>query len=227
MKKIILVVVLLLLCGCSVEYNVNIGSDIEETVIIDDNITVQTPAFINDQGSSETNEIIDGIKYYELQNNQTNTVYKYNFSFSNYAQSTAVNTCLKSMKLSNSDNKYILTTTNHFTCMDYYPKIDDITVNLTITDTYNIISHNADVANNNILTWNINRNNYKDKNIQLIFSKKEGVGNNGNPGSGDNSGQVNEKDNKNSIILAFMVLIGFIAVLGLLIMYKLKKNQRV
>lgn len=225
MKKIILLLATLMLCGCSVEYNVTIGNNIEETVIVDNIVSVETPAFINDQGSSETNEKIEGIDYYDLEVTQDKSIYKYKFGLNNYSQSTAVNTCLKSVKLTVSNNSYILNTSNQFTCMDYYTKLDDIKINITLNSMYELKNHNADSVTNNIYSWNVNRSNYKNKNIQMIFINKKDIEGSQKPIGSETPGQGN-KEEHSSILFVFLVLISFVALLSVLIISKNKKNQR-
>ena len=64
------------LSGCTVEYNVTINEKTvsEEIVINDFKVeTFPTPAFIDEQGASETIEKVEGVEYYNInyQNNKS------------------------------------------------------------------------------------------------------------------------------------------------------------
>lgn len=226
MKKIIfLIAITLFLTGCSVEYNVTIDEVIQESVSINENIDWNAPAFIDEQGASETNEKIEGLEYYDIENNGFSTTYKYDFTFNNYSRSRAINTCLKSVSLSEINNEYLLNTSGYFSCMDYYTEIEDIKINLTFGDNYIITANNADVVNNNILTWNINRNNYTDKYIQVRFKDKEAEQEE-EPIIDEPIDDEEEKENTGSWIIATVAVLAFIGLISFLFYFKIKNSQR-
>ena len=175
MKKIILLTFMLIaLSGCSIEYNVVIGENTAYEEVIVNDFTVETfptPVYIEDQGASETNEIVEGVEYYDINYDNNNTYITYEFPLRNYDQSTAVNTCLSSFRMGTDNNgNYILNTSNYYSCFDMYPLIDDIVVNITLDGSiYDLIDSNADSVNGNVLRWTISRNNYQNKSIQVIY----------------------------------------------------------
>ena len=228
MKKLILLIsMILFLSGCSIEYNITIDSGIDENIKINEYIDSNETAFIDVQGSSESNEKIEGIKYYDLQNYGNITEYKYKFDFSNFSRSRAANTCLSSVKLSNIQGRYILNTSGHYTCMDYYTNIEDIKVNITISDKYVIDSHNADLANGNTLSWYINKGNYTDKYIQVIFKNKVIEGEVKDPIKKEDPFWEEEPEETKSLWwLALLAILGFIGVIVFLFYYKIKNSQR-
>lgn len=225
MKRIILGICLLLfVTGCSVSYDVYIGEDIEEVISIDgDNFnTFPVPAFYYEQGASESNEKIEGIEYYSETKENNSKVYKYNFNLDNYKYSTGVNTCLSSLKVSKNIDGYMINTGSDFSCFGLYPNLNYITVNLVFDITlYEIDESNADSVRGNVYTWNVTKDNYKNKYIQIVFKDKEEVPTN-------NEEELNnEKSNSNYIV--FIAFIGFLTVLVGIIYLKYrnvnKKNR--
>lgn len=176
-KKMLLVSVLMFaLSGCTIEYNVNINEDmaIEEIIVNDYYVeTFPVPAYINEQGASETNSIIENVDYYNINYQNNNTYFNFTFPIENYDMSTAVNICLKSFKkdYDNAGN-YFINTSGYNSCFDLYPLIDEIIVNITLDSSdYFLVDNNADFKHNGTLVWNITRDNYQDKNIQVIYNK--------------------------------------------------------
>jgi len=226
MKKIILLVVItLFMTGCSVEYNVSIDDVVNEEILINDYLDRNVPAFIDEQGASESNEIVEGVEYYDLQYNGVLTSYKYDFSFNDYSKSRAANTCLESVKLNKFNNQYILNTSSYYSCMDYYTDIENIDINISFNSNYVIVSHNADIENNNVLSWNINRSNYTNKYIQVIFKdkneEKEPIQSE-TPGSSDED----EGNNKTSPLVIILLIGVFISFISLAFYFKITKSQR-
>ena len=60
---------------------------------------------------------------------------------------------------------YLLKTSNRCNIFDTYSLLNEIKV--TIKTDLEVISSNADVVNNNLYTWLINRNNYNNKSIKI------------------------------------------------------------
>ena len=70
MKKIILILCLVfLLTGCTVEYNATFTNDTVQENIITKGINYDSfpvSAYINDQEASEENVVVEGIEYYKI-----------------------------------------------------------------------------------------------------------------------------------------------------------------
>ena len=235
MKKIIILFIMIfLLSGCSAEYYAIFSKeDVKESIYLNDEelIPWQTPAYIDDQGSSEENIKIEGIEYYNIENNQNNLVYKYNFPFNNYSKSRAINTCFKSAKLTkDSNNNYILNTSNYNSCFDLY-NMTNITINLSfLPSDFEVISNNADRINNNVYIWDINQSNYQNKYIQVIFKEKkdeeENPSNPSNPSNPNNPGEINiEKELSNQEIIVYLIL-GFISLIAIIVIVVKFKNRK-
>ena len=176
MKKIILLsLFVLLLSGCSAEYNVYISDDVEEEIVFNNyNYTEVTPAYIDEQGASDLNEEIEGVDYYDINYRNNNTYVTYTFPLREYDRSTAVNTCLEAFRITEDNGEYLINTSSYNSCMGYYESIDSITVNVTLdTNLYNYIDSNADRYENGVLTWYITRDNYQNKYVQIRYEEIE------------------------------------------------------
>ena len=170
----LITLLILTLSGCTIEYNVTISEENATEEIVVNNFTVETfptPAFIDAQGASETNEEVEGVEYYDISYRNNNTYFNYDFSINDYDRSTAVNTCLASFKRDfDGDGNYIINTSSYYSCFDLYPLIEEIVVNVNLdTSIYKLIDSNADSENNGSLVWTITKDNYQNKSIQIIY----------------------------------------------------------
>lgn len=71
----------------------------------------------------------------------------------------------------NYDKEITLSTSKEFLCKNYYPQVKTYTIE--ITSEYDIISSNADSVKNNVHTWVINANNYKNKPLEIKINKNK------------------------------------------------------
>lgn len=177
MKKIVLVISILFLTGCTVEYNLHFSSD-----SIKEQITI-IPETNQEQENTKTLEkteyfaIIDknrNLPYEVKQNkigNYTSYTYTYDYGFSEFKQSSFTR-CYDAYTILEENNIISLNTSKKFNCMVYnYNKIDNIKINIT-TD-YKVIESNADEINGNVYTWNINNSNYENKSIKFSYNIKQ------------------------------------------------------
>ena len=174
MKKIILLISLVfLLTGCKATYDISFDENkINESIKIyttNTNIENATKETI-DKVSEELYNFEFGYDYYEKENyhegNNTGYNYTYGFRYNDYNMYTQLHKCYDDFNYQNGD--YLtLSTSDEFTCFNYYPEIEEITIN--ITSKYVITSSNADEINGNTSTWIIN----KDKPIEIKINKKK------------------------------------------------------
>ncbi len=214
--KILLLISVFLLSGCTAEYNTYITKETVAENTIVNGLTKETfpvTAYINDQGASETNEKIEGIEYYTINQNIRFTEYKFNFPFENYKNGTGVNYCYKNFHIyTTNENDYRLSTNNLNSCMDYYTELTEIKVNLKFSDDFNITSNNADEVNDQTYTWLINRDNYNNKTIEIAYSLIKT-----NP-------VVSDEETNNNINV--FIILGSFVVLGVVLTIVIKKRNK-
>jgi len=175
-KKIITIMSIIALTGCTAEYNLKFEENkITETVIIKATTEEENNGFryleenevysIIDQRQQEKyeKEIIK-----ENQNKLGKFTYEYNFG--NYKKSR-FSSCYDAYTLTQDNGITSLSTSNEFKCMVYnYNKIDSLELN--IETEYNVIENNADKVEGKKYTWYINDSNKDNKPIKFKYDTK-------------------------------------------------------
>lgn len=172
-KRIGILLILLLLTGCTVNYNLEIteGGTFNETItgtvtneelntegrtdvnIYLDNLYTRTP-LIRDEGEYNKS-IVDKNGYKE---------FSFSYSFKeNYDKSNVINVCYEKAIFSETDDLYYVDLSGKFKCL----YSDEVVVN--ITSDYAVLENNADKVKNNIYTWIINDED--DADIYMAISK--------------------------------------------------------
>ena len=244
MKKImILILLLLVVTGCSAEYNLSI-----EENIIKETLTLSTeeydtllksdlysqyqdeyPININDEFLYyEPTKRLEGVKYYDKSLEETTYGYiaKYegSFTFNNYSNSRILNTAFKNKNIGyNRQEKFYYIYIQDLKIFDYDNSLTSIKVKIDLND-YEIIETNASSSVNNKLEWNFFKNdNNKDSKIIVKYEKKqenEGTTNNGNPGNNNFQNNQNEQNNtqnqKQETKLSDIIIV-ILAILGFLV----------
>ena len=170
-KKIILLFSLILLTGCSAEYNLTIVNDSYKEELNVDNVKIDNISDLILPLYYDIDEYdIDKVKpgddgFYNAKIDKNSYSLFNTFNFSSFIKSTLLNSCYDKVDVvKNSKNIYI-STVGDFKCYNNY-KVDDIKVN--IISKYKLVDTNADSINNNVYSWNINKDNL-DKGIYIEF----------------------------------------------------------
>ena len=216
MKKIILLCLILLLCGCStVNYNLNITDKVEEKLEIiasctDCDLTdfnIPTRKYYNDDNFDpyDTSRQ-DNVVYYNqskqvTSDNKTILTYSQTFNFNEYYNSYIAKKFYNDFEVSYRDNILTIDSGLNFYLDD---NVDEVAINIT-TD-HKVTEANADKYENNTYTWIINKQNYSNKNIIMSIDFNE----------------------ETTVLLIVILPIIFIISLILLIMYnKNKKDNQI
>lgn len=218
MKKIITLLAVTLLTGCSATYDININKD-----SINDNIKIYTDSKIiknatEDEAlkfSEKIGEWERGYDYYQREIYTTDKItgyeYTYDFKYEEYDAMSQIRKCYKDFEFIYEKNTITINTSKEFLCKNYYKDVNKLELN--ISSEYEIINSNADSKSNNIHTWNINSSNYKNKPISITITKSNIV----------NKEQNNKKNKIN--IQNILVLIIFILLIIVLIIRQKDKKQ--
>lgn len=187
MKKVILLIVVILLSGCSATYDLYItGENFKETITVVEDARLGDSYLFNyiqgviDDGLSlkkdnsfekyEIRPIDDGIDLgllfvgnFKGDNKQSNFIYK---NCSNY--SVDVKSDSLTIKASG------------FKVFDEYDELDSLKINLKTS--YEVINSNADAVENQVASWVIDKSNYDTKKINITFKidnvkKSSNIGN--------------------------------------------------
>lgn len=172
-KNILFIILILLLCGCSATYNLEIK---------DDNYNEEIVTSIPIDQLSDYEELLDSSHYVKTTLNSSivykssdesddeNKVTKYthSYSFDEY-QTSLNNKCFDNLKLDYDDNYYSLLGVG-FNCFGEFDISAD-SYQINIKTDYNVLNNNADKVKGNTYTWNFNKDNYVGKTIVFQYSK--------------------------------------------------------
>ena len=176
MKKIIVVLIsLLLLTGCTIDYNLVIDKDsIKETITgtaykeeyevrEEDSGLNLFYTYIND----DINPLISGDGLYTKDINEIDNGinYKYDFIYkNNYDKSKIINSCFENSNVKETDTYYSIELSGEFYCL-YSDKI-----NINVISNYAVLENNAKEVNGNKYSWVIDDS--SNVNIFLNISKE-------------------------------------------------------
>ena len=229
MKKVILLIVCIItLSGCSVEYNLTIDESFTEDILIftddlsnldinhedyynksyralfSDMLNTNIMAYYNDENFDPYGEGIQtNVKYYNKKLINNNSMYgvNYNFDFdyNNFYRSNAIKACFNEINVSKYEDIYTLKTNNKCMLFDTYPLLDNIKI--IINTDFDIIYNNADFSSDGIYTWVIDRNNYSNKSINISFDTISDDLDDYNPDDGNekpDNGDINDNENNSN-----------------------------
>ena len=223
MKKIILIIIsLLLLTGCSAEYNLDLRTtpnenlNIIETNTQDDyfnylkDYNENVPVIYDDQDPDVTN-INPDLEYYDVNNlsseKKADITLNYEYNSVDFNDSNIINTCYSNINFLNNNKNINISTSNEFLCFDKYITLDEVIVNIMTDKT--IKEHNADKVSNNTYTWIITKQNYLNKPIKLS--------------SLSTSKRETKENTKISLIIILSSILGFIILIFIMFTYKNRK----
>ena len=190
-KRIILIAMCLLLSGCSVEYNIEVGSEtIKEEIVLytDDKNEISTedePVEICEMYENQSSLYLEslnkknitiedygvkypGVEYYDLNykedNEKCSLIAKYDYQLKDYKYSESIPQYLEKINVKQKDGEYVIEAKN-FNFFELYNGVKNfrISINTTLPVTYN----NADEISGNSYIWNINANNYNKKTVSI------------------------------------------------------------
>lgn len=212
-KTLFVLVSMLLLSGCSAEYNLNIQDDIySESIKVTLN-DLDDSSFIENFDSTEqyisntpTTELI---YFKEKDDDGENSIYTFthDFSFDEFRGSLS-NKCFDNLKLEEDAGIYSLTAYG-FNCLNDHQIYAD-TYKINIKTNYKVINNNADEVKGNIYTWFIDQKDNKNKNIIFQYSKIK-----------------SEIPTENSILpMIIPIIISIIILISVIIFNSYKNNNR-
>lgn len=179
-NKILFIIILILITGCSVEYNLNIDNSFSEhTVYIPESseemidvTQYRLPALFSESRLTYDNSNLKEIKYYNIKTLKDN---KFSFNFvyddNQLNDSNIANTCYQFFSVDTKENEVSILTGNKFYCFDVYEELDLVTIN--INSNYKVIQSNADKIVGKKHTWYITRENASNKPIIFVYDKSK------------------------------------------------------
>ena len=232
-KKLLLFFSFLFLCGCSVDYTIEIKDDMVyengNLIINKENIENKSGALgsltdeidyvynnLHDIDNGQEEEKTRKFNLVKIDNN-THLGLKYEdiFKTNEYKNSPIIRQCYENVDIINNANYININTSSYFKCYDYYNYLDEVKVILK-TD-YNVTT-NSDENKDNTYYWHINRENYKNKSINISILKNENISNR------DTDKKINISNEYINLLLYVLILI--IILLFFSIAIKVKKSNK-
>ena len=171
LKKILLIG-LLFLTGCSVNYNLEFKDEtLNENIEFFDITSTELETLKKDTKYAIFN-VSEQIPYnavYE-ESNDLKASYNYTYSIDNFNKSLYFNDCFDAVNFVKNEENYILSTSKGFKCLslDYY-FADKISIKLSTN--HEVIENNADYINGDKYIWNIDENNAEQTQIYVKFGE--------------------------------------------------------
>lgn len=232
MKKILLLLSLVLvLTGCTVNYDLEIFNEEYNEKITIGNVNItndvntkfsyEIPIHFDEAKVStiETTKKIDGVIYYQKEKiNNIDFIYSNKFKMEDYYKSYFVNSSFDFFAVYYNDQdqdsgKDLITISTNFKMkiFDTYPELNDVKVR--IKTNHKVKLSNADDVDKYTYTWNYNRDNYQDKAIQLILYKDKYV--------------LNYDGKLYRILIMAGAIIGIVTITAVVLIRKSKKANKV
>lgn len=239
MKKIILLgLMMFVLTGCNVEYNLTINEDtiyesidlLSETAEESYILSVYTKPIevsLDSPMHSESNEKLPDVEYYNTSKLLNNGLYQmninYEHNFNDYKNSNIISNSVSVLKIEKSKGIYIFNTGATLKVFDNYKELNNLTIKIKLSDKFELVSSNADEVINNEYIWNVSRNDYKTNPITLSFKKIEkNNSTNNNENNNVNIQNNNEENTSTDYMLVVFSFIGFIIVLLVIVIFSKK-----
>lgn len=219
-KKIVLILAVLLLSGCSAtaDYSIKIGNSISENLKItaycendclQDEITKPRLKNYNNPGYDiYGSDYQEGFEYYKKNyskdGNKITLEYSGNFKLEKYSNSNMAKTFFTFFNSTYRDDILTINSGNNF-----YFKEGLKTLNVSITTNHKVIDNNADSHSGNTYTWTINKDDPITKTIYISINTKE-----------------EQEPKKTNFILIFLIAGAFLLLLGIAGMVMYSKNEK-
>lgn len=173
-KNIILLMVVLFITGCTVDYDLTFDENsVEEKINIILETTDEKENAIH-MDNEEYYAIIEkdkALPYKKIKDESGNYNFTYNYSLSDFKKSRFTN-CYDAYSLINEQGYVTFSTTKEFKCLVYdYMTIDNVNINIK-TD-YKVVENNADEIRDNTYIWHINSENSDNKPILFKYNTKQ------------------------------------------------------
>ena len=225
MKKIILIIAIFLLSGCSIEYNLTINEDssINEEILASEHTnrlesytkleSTQACEYLYNMFKREDEDIsIDCSEKNSMTNGVARTIHN---DIEDYA-SKFTSDIIKNVEISKNDDEIILTAVqseklggDSSTSYLY----DKINVNISVP--FKVVENNADKESDNVYTWVIEKNK-KEKTIRIVYKDKELP----------NRANITINNNKYNLRYEYFIIGGIALVILTIIIFVLVKGKK-
>lgn len=175
MKKLLLIPLIFLITGCSVDYTLEINeNDIKENIKINAiNIKeseIKKIEDVLDNGATVITDSKKEIPYYNVSKLYNNYKLDYNFKKGEIGLSNIMNSCFESKIIEDTDSYYMIALYDKFKC-----NFNNEEINITLKTRNKVTKHNSKDydTENGIYKWKINKDNKNNVDIKFIVLKND------------------------------------------------------
>jgi len=233
MKKVLLIIVaIFVLSGCSANYNLEIYNEEYKENLVVKSLAADTTGMsdwnipINANQSNAdillTTDKVTGVEYYTSKSAFTDNYYHYtynhDFTMKTYYKSYFAAKSYDFFAVfyddtDESGKKDLITITTSFENLVFtkYADLDNLTIN--IKTNHRIYSHNADSVKDYTYTWQIDRDNYNDKSIQIRLYKDKYV--------------LNYNNVLGKKLYIFLIVLGILLLAMLIVFLRMRKANKI
>lgn len=171
MKKIFILLLLIILSGCSVNYNLEFsGNTFSEEIKVGKFNKKDIPDF--DYFEFYSIENMGKQKFYNIDYFNKYLKLDYIYDYDEFRLSNAFNSCYDNSSVTYDDKYYYIVTSDEFKCLEFMGYTTD-QVNINFITDYLVMESNADYIDGKKHTWVINESNYNDKKIKIKIHKNK------------------------------------------------------
>lgn len=222
LKNIIIIFLIIFMCGCKAEYKITVDDNkIKETgflvesksVINNSNIKEDIDYTYNNFYDKDTIQDREKKRSFNLSKIDNQDYYGFNYSntyeLDHFSDSPVLLQCYDKVNYINNQKFINITTSNTFKCFDYYKALDEVKIAL---NTSYSLTGNYDEADNDNYYWFVNKENYKDKKIEVSINKEMDI-------------SLNE-EKSNKVINFIYIALGVVVLISTITIYfKVKKSS--
>ena len=237
-KYLVLLLSIVFLTACSVDYTIDIDHGFREDIIITPDGTSQDSrilsynqkiAIYDDENIEdiETGGLVGNVETYKyrVSNNKLNVSAKYG-DFTSYIKSSTFKSCFNKAIPTENKNSNRIDTDNIFKCFDDYSNFNEITIKF-VTTKY-VIEHNADTVNGDTYIWTFKKTDPKNKSIIFEYtdkSEKDYKKSKNNSSSYQRNSVQNNKDEENvkknnTLLFILCLFLSFLIIFGIMVFRK-------
>lgn len=215
MKKLLLVL-LLLITGCSGQWNLKIDNDyVDEDVSLSFPRDASSDQLFRNQ-TSESISVYGGNEKYKMDKKEDGSNYNVNYSYRHdilkFGKSNFMIKCFSSNNITDDGEIINIETSDRFNCINLDDGAYLNEVKFNITTDLEVVSNNADEIIGNKYIWVFDSDNYENKNINIKIKK-------------DNSLSKKIVDGISNYFVIIIVIILIIVFFILFLMHIKKKNR--
>ena len=246
-KIILLLVFAFLLSGCTADFEITVGNDIQENLTIYSDSTSEFNKLLQTQHSYPINKYYNdqnieayvtgyqpNVSYYDFYENDKSNTLQYNSTFTirKAPQSNIINECFEEYEVRSSKDELYLSTNEGFQCFKNGLK----SVTVTLKTKYKVMYSNADTTNGNDQIWYIDSSNYSKKMLRVnLYTKTPSDSSSSTdtktPSNNTKDNQTNKgnntitEENSNLLTIVIFCILGIILLIAIVVLIQKKMNN--